>query len=295
MVNNPDRWQPLRIPDGKGGFVVQKFLTPQWELVQPFSPELHSLLQSLRNAPARYDSRLYRTQADQLIKLSAQLTDRDKIIAEYWALGPGSVTPPGRWFEFAQYISARDHHSVEDDAKLFFILGNSMLDASIAAWTEKRVYDSVRPITAIRYLYTGQPIKAWAGPYQGTQIIDGSNWIPYQEATVVTPAFPEFISGHSTFSAAAAEILRRWTGRDDFGLSFTAPAGSSVIEPEQTPHSDVRLKWETFTKAADQAGFSRRLGGIHFREGDLVGRSTGRRVADADWRYAQHFCSHHTK
>jgi hypothetical protein len=296
-MDNPDRWQPLRVPDGKGGFVVQKFLTPQWALVKPFSPELHSLLQSLRSVPARYDSHSnsYRSQAKQLIDLSAQFTDRDKAIAEYWALGPGSVTPPGRWFEFAQYISSRDHHSLEDDAKLFFILGNSMLDASIAAWTEKRQFDSVRPITAIRYLYAGQPIRAWAGPYQGTQIIDGSNWLPYQAATVVTPGFPEFISGHSTFSAAAAEILRRWTGSDDFGLSFTAPAGSSVIEPEQSPSSDVRLKWETFTQAADQAGFSRRLGGIHFREGDLIGRSVGRSVADADWRYAQHFWQSHSK
>ena len=91
--------------------------------------------------------------------------------------------------------------------KLFFVLGNSMLDASIATWTEKEQFDYVRPITAVRHLYAGQPIRAWAGPYQGVQTIDGSAWFPYQESTVVTPPFPEFISGHSTFSAAAAEFF----------------------------------------------------------------------------------------
>jgi hypothetical protein len=290
-IDNPDRWQPLRVPDGKGGFVIQKFLTPQWELVMPFAPDLPTTLQNIQDAPAQYGSSpaSYTEQAAALVTLSADLNDREKIIAEYWALGPGTVTPPGRWFEFAQYVSARDHHSLDDDVKLFFILGNSMLDASIAAWTEKRQFDSVRPITAIRFLYAGRPMWAWAGPYQGTQMIDGANWIPYQESTVVTPAFPEFISGHSTFSAAAAEVLRRWTASDDFGLSFTAPAGSSVIEPGQTPISDVRLFWSTFTQAADQAGFSRRLGGIHFRNGDLTGRAVGKQVADADWAYAQHF------
>ena len=97
------------IPDGKGGFVVQKFLTPQWELVTPFAPELHSILLAIQEAPAQYESNPagYIAQADELITLSAQLSDRAKS-SEYWALGPGTVTPPGRWFEFAQYISARD-------------------------------------------------------------------------------------------------------------------------------------------------------------------------------------------
>ena len=62
-----------------------------------------------------------------------------------------------------------------------------------------------------------------------------------------------------------------------------------MIEPGQTPGFDIRLDWRAFTEAADQAGFSRRLGGIHFREGDLTGRKIGRRVADADWKYSQHF------
>ena len=211
------------------------------------------------------------------------------MIAEYWALGPGSVTPPGRWFEFAQFVSARDHHTLDEDVELFFVLGNAMLDASIACWDDKRAYDSERPITAIHYLYAGKQIHAWGGPFQGTREIDGSDWLPYQEATVVTPAFPEFVSGHSTFSAVGAEILRRWTGSERFDYSYTATTGSSLIEPGQTPREKVTLHWSTFFAAANQAGFSRRIGGIHFKDGDLAGRVTGELIADEVWSKAQEY------
>jgi hypothetical protein len=65
-------------------------------------------------------------------------------------------------------------------------------------------------------------VTAWAGPQQGTRTIDGGDWHPYQPATFVTPAFPEFVSGHSTFSAAAAEVLQRFTGSDAFGAAVWA-------------------------------------------------------------------------
>jgi hypothetical protein len=295
-IENPDHWQPLRISDGRGGYVIQKYVTPQWGLVVPFALRSGAELRSILG-PARYeeDSDRYIAQANQLIKLSADFTDEAKVIAEYWALGPGSVTPPGRWFEFAQYVSARDHHTVDDDIKLFFVLGNAMLDASIACWDDKRAFDSERPITAIRFLYSGVPIRAWAGPFLGTQWIDGGDWLPYQEATVVTPAFPEFMSGHSTFSAAGAEVLRLWTGSDHFGASYTALAGSSVIESGQTPHDDLTLHWKTFLEAADQAGMSRRYGGIHFEQADLTGRATGRHIAQMVWARAQTFWSSSTQ
>jgi hypothetical protein len=104
---------------------------------------------------------------------------------------------------------------------------------------------------------------------------------------VVTPPFPEYISGHSTFSAAGAEILKSFTGSDQFGASFTQPAGTSRVEPGLVPKNDVALKWETFTQAADEAGISRRYGGIHFENGDLNGRAAGRLVGAQAWRKAQ--------
>src|SRR5213078_2783981 len=102
-----------------------------------------------------------------------------------------------------------------------------------------------------------------------------------------TPAFPEFSSGHSAFSAAAAEVLRSYTGSDAFGYSVTAKAGTSRVESGAVPASDVTLAWSTFSEAADQAGISRRYGGIHFELGDLAGRACGRRVAKQAWKKSQ--------
>src|SRR5437762_13591317 len=115
-------------------------------------------------------------------------------------------------------------------------------------------------------LFGGRPVKAWAGPYQGTKPIDGAAWIPYQPTTFPTPPFAEFSSGHSNFSAAGAEILRLFTGSDRFGSSVTVPRGSSRVEPGLAPARDVTLTWETFSDAATQAGLSRRYGGIHFAQ-----------------------------
>lgn len=284
-IASPDHWQPLRVPNSSGEFTVQKYLTPQWNRVKGFAViDPAQYLSPLPPATVEYSKHDYVLQAQKILELSSALTDRHKVIAEYWALGPGTVTPPGRWFEFAQFVSERDRHSINDDVKLFFLLGNTMLDASIVCWNDKRAFDSERPITAIHYLFAGTPVRAWAGPYLGTQWIDGADWIPYQEFTVVTPAFPEFMSGHSTFSAAGARILALWTGSNRFGAFYTVGAGSSSIEPGLTPQREVILRWPTFAHAANEAGLSRRLGGIHFRQGDLTGREIGARVATQTWQ-----------
>jgi hypothetical protein len=101
------------------------------------------------------------------------------------------------------------------------------------------------------------------------------------------PPFPDFVSGHSAYSAAAAEILRLWTGSDRFGDSVTMAAGSSKIEPGVTPARAVTLHWGTFSDAANEAGMSRRYGGINFRTADVAGRRLGRVVAANDWEKAQ--------
>jgi hypothetical protein len=169
---------------------------------------------------------------------------------------------------------------------MFFALNNALMDAAIAAWECKRFYDYVRPITAIRFLFAGRPIEAWGGPYRGTQTIDGGDWLPYQPGTFLTPPFAEYVSGHSTFSAAAAEVLARFTRSDFFGYGVVLPPGSSRIEPGVTPAKPVVLFWPTFSAAAAEAGWSRRYGGIHFRDGDLEGRRLGRRVGAAVWKEA---------
>jgi hypothetical protein len=289
-VHDPSSWQPLRYVDGSGSVVTPGFVGAQWQRVAPFAVRPGSLRSA--TGPARYGSAEYRAQTRALLGASAGLTDEDKMVAEYWADGPRSELPPGHWNLFAQFVSRRDHHGehahgIERDVKLFFALTNAVFDAGCCAWDNKCAFHSVRPITAIRYLSHGQPVRAWAGPYLGTRLIDGGSWFPYQLASFPTPPFPEYSSGHSTFSAAGATILRLFTGSDRFGASATLGAGSSRIEPGAVPGHDVTLSWATFSEAADQAGLSRRYGGIHFEQGDLDGRAVGRIAAQVAWAKAR--------
>jgi hypothetical protein len=292
QINNPDHWQQIRIPDGQGGFLestVTSFSSPFWGRVIPFA--LTSGSQFRPGPPKLFstDPAGYKAQVDALLNISATLTDQQKAAAEYWADGPASETPPGHWMLFGQFVSSRDHHSIDDDVKMFFALANAVFDAGIACWDAKRTYDSVRPITATHFLYAGKQIQAWAGPGLGTKTIDGGTWMPYQRTIVVTPPFPEYVSGHSTFSAAAAQVLFRFTGSDTFGESAKVIQGSSLIEPGITPTQDVTLSWPTFSVASDEAGFSRRFGGIHFPDGDVMGRALGRQVGEQVWNKALTF------
>jgi hypothetical protein len=291
-VHDPSLWQPLRYVDASASLVSPGFIGAQWQRVTPFAVRPGSLRSA--TGPARYGSAEYRSQARALLDVSAGLTDEQKMIAEYWADGPRSELPPGHWNLFAQLIARRGRHGahghgLDRDVKLFFALTSAIFDAGCCAWDNKRAFDSVRPITAIRYLFRGQTVRAWAGPFQGTRRIDGAAWLPYQPPTFPTPPFPEYSSGHSAFSAAGAEILRLFTGSDRFGGSATLPAGSSIVEPGRVPAQDVTLAWATFSDAADEAGMSRRYGGIHFEQGDLDGRATGRLAARSAWKRAQHY------
>jgi hypothetical protein len=289
-VRDPNAWQPLRYVDATGAVVTQGFVGAQWRRVTPFALRPGALRSS--SGPARFGSREFVAQARDLLHLSAHLTDEQKMIAEYWADGPKSELPPGHWNLLAQYVSRRDRHGdggrgIERDVKLFFALTNAIMDAGCCAWDNKRVFDSVRPITAIRVLFAGRRVRAWAGPGQGTRSIDGATWIPYQRSTFPTPPFPEYSSGHSCFSAAGAEILRRFTRSDRLGASVTLPAGNSTVEPGAVPASDVRLSWPTLSGAAAEAGRSRRYGGIHFEQADLDSRETGRIAGRVAWRAAR--------
>ncbi len=121
-----------------------------------------------------------------------------------------------------------------------------------------------------------------AGPGRGSQLIPGEQFQSY----IPTPPFAEYTSGHSAFSAASATVLRLVTGSPYFGATYTFKAGTSTIEPGLTPAHDVVLSWHTFDQAADEAGISRRYGGIHFRQADLESREIGRRIGLLVWQRA---------
>jgi len=272
--------------------------------------------------------------------------DYARVVAEYWADGPDSETPPGHWFTIlTDYIldhprftrqycgSGKEIDELEFDVRSYFLLGGAMHDAAVAAWSIKGYYDYARPVSAIRSLASlgqssdrSQPsynekglplvkdtievvhqgdalagsdganigkikIRAWRGPshigahsahnYAGVDWILMENWWPYQRPTFVTPPFSGYVSGHSTFSRAAAEVLTIITGSTYFpgGLAeFEAPQNDFLVF-EEGPSEDVTLQWATFQDASDQSSLSRIWGGIHPPIDDVPGRKIGIEVA----------------
>jgi hypothetical protein len=315
-VNDPWRWQPLCVLTATGvtnglppvrdpsatscpdttspstsDYTLQKALTPQWGNVTPFSTVLASQLPYMVPGPPKNSDGTYST-TDIATALAdtSNLSDASKAKAEYWADGPRSEFPPGHMAVFTQFLCRKFGNNLDSDTKLFFMLGNAMMDASIAAWWLKYKYDFVRPVTAIREYYKNNPdgITSWLGPNKGFGKVPSQQWMPYQQLTVVTPAFPEYVSGHSTFSAAGATLLSMANGGDTFGGSITIKAHSLKIE-SSAPATDVTLSWPTFTDATNEAGMSRRYGGIHFYSGDIHGRAVGRQVAQYVYSQAQNY------
>lgn len=246
-------------------------------------------------------------QTEQVVDYSAYLADEHKLIAEFWEDAGGTSFPPGTWMTFGQYVSARDDHTLDEDVKLFFNLGNAVFDAGVATWESKVYYDYARPVRTVRELgelgligefdseLGGFAIEAWGGPGEGIQTILAADFLTYQTpGSDPSPPFAEYVSGHSTFSAAGAEILRRFTGSDDFGAAVTFEPEESRFEPGMTPQTPVTLEWETFGEAAAEAGISRLYGGIHFQDGDLNGRSLGRQVAGKVWETTHSAIAPHT-
>jgi hypothetical protein len=275
-------------------WTIQKALTPQWEFVKSFSdldpvthfPSQGPVIFQLPGPPKNADGSYSTTDISTALTDTANLTDISKAKAEYWADGPKSEFPPGHMIVFAQVMSRMKGNTLDQDAKLFFAMGNAVMDASISAWAAKYEYDYVRPTTAIRVQYKDKLVTSWLGPNKGYGKVLGQNWQPYQAVNVVTPGFPEYVSGHSTFSAAGRTVLAAFFGSDNFGAKVTIRAGSSAIE-KNTPAKDVVLSWKTFTAAADEAGWSRRYGGIHFQTGDEHGRTLGKVLGYNVWTKAQ--------
>jgi hypothetical protein len=298
-------WQPLCVLTPAGvaagltpfptqctgpNYTIQKPLTPQWQKIKRFGPEAANGYPpqfALRGPNADGTHTQATADIDNELAVSSNLSDTQKMMAEYWADGPNSEFPPGHMALFAQAFSRMKGDTADQDVKLFFALGNALFDASIFAWTSKYQYDSERPTTGIRERYRDKMITSWLGPKKGYGKVLGQNWLPYQPLNVVTPGFPEYVSGHSTFSAAGRAVINKFFGTDNFNAKVTIPAGSSKIEPGVTPAKPVVLTWKTLDAMADQAGMSRRYGGIHFQTGDEQGRTLGALTGVNVWTRAQ--------
>ncbi len=277
--------------------------------------------------------------------------DYARVLAEFWADGPDSETPPGHWFTILNYVN--DHElferkfngqgesldPLEWDVKAYFILGGAMHDSAVTAWGIKGWYDYIRPISAIRYMSElGQSTNENLSNYNsaGIPLIDGyievvedgddlsgsnnenigkikvyawkghdfinnatidvagvgwilaENWWPYQRPSFVTPPFAGFVSGHSTFSRAAAEVLTLITGNEFFpgGIGEFVAKKDEFLVFEKGPSVDVVLQWATYRDASDQTSLSRIWGGIHPPADDILGRMIGEKIGIGAYNFA---------
>ncbi|WP_306642336.1 DUF6851 domain-containing protein [Sanyastnella coralliicola] len=270
--------------------------------------------------------------------------DYARVLAEFWADGPDSETPPGHWFTILNKVNAHPLldkrwngqgpiiDDLEWDVKSYFTLGSTMHDAAICAWSIKGYYDYLRPVSAIRYMAekgqcsdVGLPnyhpdgwpliegyvelveendplvgdnnenlneikIYTWRGPDYITFDDDGvgldeagvgwilaKDWWPYQRPTFVSPPFAGYVSGHSVFSRAAAEVLTLITGSPYFpgGMSDFVAEQNEFLVFEEGPSTDIILQWATYQDASDQTSLSRIWGGIHPPADDIPGRLIG--------------------
>lgn len=271
--------------------------------------------------------------------------DYARVLAEFWADGPDSETPPGHWFTILNYVS--DHpdfekrfqgigdvlNDLEWDVKSYLALGAAMHDTAVTTWGIKGYYDYIRPISAIRYMAgkgqssdaslpsydphglplipglielieTGDAlagtndenvgelkVKSWKGPdyindpetdIAGVDWILGERWWPYQRPNFVTPPFAGYLSGHSTFSRAAAETLTLLTGDSFFpgGMGTFDVLQNEFLVFEEGPSESFSLQWATYQDASDQTSLSRIWGGIHPPIDDIRGRIIGKRIAE---------------
>lgn len=275
---------------------------------------------------------------EQLVKRG----DYARVLAEFWADGPDSETPPGHWFVILNTVmddpdfntkwkGVKEISELEFDVKAYFTLGGAMHDAAVSSWALKGYYDYVRPVSAIRFLATrgqssskslpnydslgiplvdglialiesGDPLAGpndefvneiklytWRGhgyienpedDLAGVGWIRAIDWWPYQRPSFVTPPFAGYVSGHSTYSRAAAEVLTAITGSEYFpgGVGEFVANKNEFLVFEEGPSEDVVLQWAKYFDASDQCSLSRIWGGIHPPCDDIPGRLMGHQI-----------------
>jgi len=278
---DPNRWQPKYFSDGKGGKYAPGCLTPFWDKVKPIA--LKSGDQFRPGPPPMIGSEQLEKEVQEVIELQVNLTDYQKALVEFMRDGPQSVQQAGHWLKFAQEVSLRDNHTLDEDVKMYFLNQVVAMDAFIASWDSKMFYDYARPYALVHQYYEKQKIKAWGGEGKGMIDMDGKEWRPYSPEIFLCPPFPSYTSGHSTISGGCAEALKMWTGSEEFGSEATLVAGA-LTEPDNIGDTIV-LEFPTFTETAEMAGISRVLGGYHIQADNVAGLELGREVAREVWKF----------
>lgn len=280
-MKDPIRWQPKYFADGKGGRFAPGCLTPFWDKVKPVG--LQSAAQFRPIPPPALGSEQLAQEVRQVMELQKTLTDEQRALVEFMRDGPQSVQQAGHWLKFAQEVSVRDEHILDQDVKMYFYNQITAMDAFIASWDAKMFYDFARPYALVHEYYADQVIEAWGGPAVGNIKMDGKEWRPYSPETFLCPPFPSYVSGHSTISGACGEALKLWTGSDVFGSRVKLVPGA-LTEPDNLGDT-VTIHFPTFTETAEMAGFSRVLGGYHIQADNVAGLELGREVARENWKF----------
>ncbi|GAA3570040.1 vanadium-dependent haloperoxidase [Snuella lapsa] len=280
--NNVDinRWQPKYFSDGKGGKFAPGCLTPYWQKVRPLL--LSTADQFRPGPPPVLGSDQLKEEVKEVVELQANLTPEHKALVEFMRDGPKSVQQAGHWLKFAQDVSLRDHHTLDEDIKMYFLVESVAMDGFIACWDSKMHYDFARPYALVHEYYQDQTIDAWGGPDKGMVKMKGQEWRPYSPDTFLCPPFPSYVSGHSTISGGCAEALRLFTGNDKFGVEVELIPGA-LTEPNNLG-DPVVLKFPTFTKTGEMAGISRVMGGYHIQADNIEGLNLGRNIARYNYK-----------
>ncbi|MCV9386458.1 vanadium-dependent haloperoxidase [Reichenbachiella ulvae] len=270
-----EKWQPKYFTDDMGKKFAPSCLTPYWQLVKPLM--LDSSSQYRPGPPPAVGSEQLAQEVKEVVELQANLTDENRALVEFMRDGPKSVQQAGHWLIFAQEVSIRDNHTLDDDVKMYFLVEAVAMDGFIACWDSKMHYDFARPFALVHDYFKGEDIYGWAGPEAGWKDMKGEEWRPYSPNSFLCPPFPSYVSGHSTISGGCAEALRLFKGDDTFGSSVDLVPGS-LTEPNNIGDT-VTLQFPTFTKAGEMAGISRVMGGYHIQADNIEGLNLGRNVA----------------
>lgn len=276
-LKDPSRWQPLQSSRG-GLFSSQEFVTPQWANTQAFGFDDVSVFRVAKPLKSdwQHNKAGYRQQADAVLNAQRNLTDEQKMLSELFLNKVYGLGQSVAIIAFARGLNMRQI------IELDMITHAAAWDAGIIVWKEKIRFDTVRPITAIRFLYGNQNIRAWGGPGKGiVNNVPGKYWTPY----LPTPDHPEYPSGSTSFCAAHAQAVRRYfNGDDSFGWTINFPAGSSFVEPGVTPAVDTSFTFDTWTEFETVCGNTRVWAGSHFPDAvnnvKAVARQAGDLAAD---------------
>lgn len=232
-------------------------LLPYWGKTKPFG--ILSGDQFRQDGPPKFFSDEYARDYLEIkeygVKNNSSRSADQTQMALFWADGAGTVTPPGHWNQIALGIAKNKKLDLIETSRLMTLLNVAMADSAISAWDMKFFYNCWRPITAVQE----------ADRDENNQTQTQLGWEPL----LSTPPFPDYVSGHSTFSGAAATML---------ALYFETDKMQFVTSSEDLP--GVIRSFSRFSEAADEAGKSRIYGGIHYEFANRDGKKAGKKVAE---------------